>query len=73
MRSADRPWTARPMQVTRIGMTMYGRRGFGHAGPSAWNAPPNYLRTSAHLRLLLDAISNIATSLLQSSFIVFFS
>jgi len=34
------------LDVPRVKLSTYGRRSFSYAGPSAWNALPDYLKNS---------------------------
>jgi len=53
------------LDVPRVRLSTYGGRAFCHAGPSAWNALPDFLKnekTTRFLCLLLDASLQISTS-----------
>ena len=39
--------------VPRPKLSTYGRRTFSHAGPSAWNSLPNYLKDSSMTLVML--------------------
>jgi len=50
------------LDVPRVRLPTYGGRAFCHAGPSAWNALPDFLKMMHFLCLLLDSSLNISTS-----------
>jgi len=53
------------LDVPRVELSTYGRRSFSYAGPSAWNALPDYLKNST---LSLSVFRNQLKHFLFSSY-----
>ena len=70
-------WHHSASRVPRVRLSTYGGRAFCYAGPSAWNAVPDFLKKTVHfLYPLLDVSWNIFTShstSTPSAFEVFFT
>jgi len=52
----------RYLDALQVRLLTYGGRAFCYVGPSAWNALPDFKKTTHFLCLLLDASLNISTS-----------